>query len=109
MIMSTLWYTNNVNNRVSHYLVPKIITDLELPKSRSIHINMLNTIDEENYESLAILNKIPKSILYVYNDTTLFNPIGKITEKYVNAVAYGSELKRQFKLTQIVKEGDNKK
>ena len=109
MIMSTLWYTNNVNNRVSHYLVPKIITDLELPKSRSIHINMLNTIDEENYESLAILNKIPKSILYVYNDTTLFNPIGKITKKYVNAVAYGSELKRQFKKTQIVKEGDNKK
>lgn len=109
MILENIFYTNIVNNRLSHYLKPRVNTSFDLPKSRAIHINMLNTISEENFESLSVLNKIPRDTMYVYNDVELLAPIGKMTKRYVNSIEYGSSLKKSFKHVQILKAGDKRR
>ena len=107
MITPTTFTNTYINDRLSRIKNPLIHDSIEVPKSRSIHVNMFNdNIEEENYESLEFLDSMEKDRLVFYNISRMTDPVGKMIVKKKNLTQYDMKLKRRFKRTKTVKEND---
>lgn len=95
-----------INGRAKNLKNPIIHNDIEIPKSRAIHINMLNTIEEDNYESLNILQPIVRDKILFYNVEKLHNPQGKLRFTNKNINSYNQELRKKYRKSKIVEETD---
>lgn len=95
-----------INGRAKNLKSPIIHTDIEIPKSRSIHINMLNTIDEDNYESLNVIQPIVRDKILFYNVEKLHNPIGKLRFLNKSLNTYKQELKKSYNKSKTVEDDD---
>jgi hypothetical protein len=95
-----------INGRAKNLKKPILHTDIEIPKSRSIHINMLNMIEEDNYESLNVLQPIVRDKIFFHNVEKLHNPIGKLRFTNKNLNTYNTELKKKYNKSRIVEEDD---
>ncbi len=95
-----------INGRAKNLKKPIIHTDIEIPKSRAIHINMLNTIEEDNYESLNVIQPIVRDKILFYNVEKLHNPQGKLRFTNKNINTYSQELRKKYHKSRIVEETD---
>lgn len=95
-----------INGRAKNLKSPIIHTDIEIPKSRAIHINMLNTIDEDNYESLNVLQPIVRDKILFYNVEKIHNPIGKLRFLNKSLNTYKQELRKSYSKSKIIEDDD---
>lgn len=105
-IMPLTFNLDYINGRAKNLKTPIMHTDIEIPKSRSIHINMLNTIEEDNYESLNILQPIVRDKILFYNVEKLHKPIGKLRFTNKNLNNYKQELRKKYTKSRIIEEDD---
>ena len=106
MIAANKFITDVLNNRISRIKNPVASKTLDLPKNRAVHINMLNSIDEVNFSSLNILDKMDRERLLVYNITKVNLPIGKVIIKKKDYSSLEMSMRRVFDKLKIVKEKD---
>lgn len=106
MITPINFLMDYVNDRISRIRNPLVNEVLDIPKSRAIHVNMLNTVAEDNFQSLLFINGIERDRMTVYNPTVLNKPEGKMIIKRRNFINYEMMLKKVFKNTRVVKPKD---
>ena len=106
MIVPSKFLLDYVNDRMSRLYNPLIHETLDIPKSRAIHVNMLNTISEDKFQSLMFLQNIERDRMVVYNPETLNKPLGKVIVKKKNFTNYDMLLKKNFKNSRVVKAKD---
>ncbi len=100
------YYLKYLNSKPKDLQHPKIHEVIELPKSRSIHFNMFNRFEEENYESFSFLNTILRDRIYFRNVEKLHNPKGKIRITTRKLTSYNQELRKKFEKARIVEDDD---
>ncbi len=96
-----------VNGRPKNLKDPIIHTEIEIPKSRAIHINMLNMIEEDDYESLNVLQPILRDKIFFYNIEKLHNPKGKLRFTKKNINVYKQDLRKKYYKSKIINDDDS--
>lgn len=102
MITPSQFENGAVNDRRTRLLSPIVHDIMDLPKSRAIHINMLNSIEEENFESLSMLESFERDRMVVYNKATIPKPMGRLIIKKKPTTKYSMDMKKRFKNTRTV-------
>lgn len=107
MITATKFIVDKLNNRIGRIKSPTISTDIDIPKNRAIHINMLNSIDDVDFKSLDPISIMDRDRLLVYNVATVSKPAGKVIVKKKDHTKYEMEMRRSIKKVKIVKAKDS--
>ena len=106
MIAPNKFITDILNNRTSRVKNPVASKELDLPKNRAVHINMLNSIDEVNFSSLGVLDKMDRERLLIFNITKVSLPMGKVIIKNKDYSSLEMSMRRTYDKLKIVKEKD---
>lgn len=101
LLSNTSFNIDTLNNRIGRLKKPIVITKLDLPKSRAIHINMLNPIDDPEYQSLKFISDIDRERMNVLNIAKATKPEGKVVIKNKDYSKYEMGIRRAFKKVKI--------
>lgn len=95
-----------INSKPRDLKSPKIHDEIQIPKSRCIHFNMFNTIEEDNYESFNFLNEIIREKILFYSVEKLYKPRGKLRITSKKLMSYNQDLRKKFSKAKIILDSD---